>query len=271
MIPVSVIIMTKNEAANLPLALPPRIKHFDDIIVVDSDSTDGTIQIAKSVGARVENFKWNGQYPKKKQWCLDHIKTKHDWILMIDADEIVTDKFIHELYHLDFSHDGYFIKSDMVWCGRHLKFGQKNNKLCLHKKSCFHYPVIDDLDIQGGWEVEGHYQPIPINDIVTIGQIKSPIIHHDRKDNWQMRHDNYVMWEAEMTKREAFPSDPIIWREMVKTQLRSSYLRPITLFLYSYIFKLGFLDGFAGFDYARKRFNYTWRIVRAIRQTNGKR
>ncbi len=260
MIPITAILCVRNESQNLPHSLPPLQKYFDEVLVVDSKSHDGTGKLA------THQFTWNGQYPKKRQWVLDNIPTKHDWVLMIDADEIVTDDFITELQSLDFSKDGYFISSQMVWKNKLLKHGQRNNKLCLFKKSVFHFPVIDDLDIAGMGEIEGHYQPVSIHN-ATIGQIKSPIIHHDRKGNWHDRHDKYVRWESEMNKRKAWPIDPIPWREFFKSKLRISYARPIAVFTYGYIFKFGFLDGRVGFDYALNRARYTWRIVRAIRQT----
>jgi glycosyltransferase involved in cell wall biosynthesis len=269
MIPISVIVMTKNEAANLPHCLPPLIKNFNDVHVVDSDSTDNTTSIARDHGATVTHFKWNGQYPKKKQWCLDTIKTHHDWVLMIDADEIITDAFVAELQNFGTSADGYFVRSDMVWKDRHLHHGQKNNKLCLFKKSSFTYPVINDLNMSGGWEVEGHYQPIATTTHTPhIQQITSPIIHHDRKQQWHDRHDNYVMWEAEMTKKGTWPRDPVFTRESIKDVLRTSRLRPFIYFIYSYVIKCGFLDGKMGFDYALNRYRYNARIAHAIRRTN---
>ena len=138
------------------------------------------------------------------------------------------------------------------------------------KKSSFHYPVIDDLRIEGGWEVEGHYQPVSTKNNPVIRQIKSPIIHHDRKQQWHDRHDSYIDWEVEMTHKEAWPIDPIFWREFLKDTLRTSWLRPIVYFAYGYIFKLGILDGKMGFDYALNRYRYNARIVRAIRQTSAK-
>lgn len=261
--------MTKNEALNLPHCLPSLIKSFNDVHVVDSGSTDDTITIAQNHGATVTNFRWNGQYPKKKQWCLNNIPTQHDWVFMIDADEIITETFIRELQNFDTSADGYFIRSDMVWKEQHLHHGQKNNKLCLFKKSSFSYPIIDDLNVPGGWEVEGHYQPIATTSHTpNIRQIKSPIIHHDRKEQWHNRHDNYVTWEVEMTHRQAWPCDPVFIREFIKDLLRTSRLRPFIYFISSYIMRLGFLDGKMGFDYTLNRYRYNARIARAIRQTN---
>lgn len=262
-LPISVIMVTKNEAMNIEHSLPPLINAFAEVLVVDSKSDDDTVQKAKALGANTHHFKWNGQYPKKRQWCLDNLKLKHDWVLMIDADEIITDPFVEELKTMDMTADAYFIKSTMVWNGKPLKYGMPNNKLCLFKKSAFHFPVIDDLDLDGMGEIEGHYQPVPIGDGAIIGQINAPIQHHNRMDNWHDRHDNYATWEIAMNKRNAWPVDPIFKREFIKDSLRTSPLKPYLFFLYGYVIKLGFLDGKAGLDYALKRSLYYQRIVRA--------
>lgn len=264
MIPVSVIVMTKNEADNLPRSLPPLVQNFDEVFVVDSNSTDDTVAIAKKCGAVVANFIWNGKYPKKKQWCMDHLPLKHDWIFLCDADEIVSDDFITECQSLDFSKDGYFVSSKMIWSDTQLNHGQQNNKLCLLNKNAFVHPVVDDLNIDGGWEVEGHYQPIARKDKSKIGQIKSPLYHTDIADHWVKRHKKYIAWEIEMIKRDAFPKDPVVWREKLKRWTRSSFFRPYIYFLYAYILKGGVLDGRAGLDYALHRRWYNRRIIDGI-------
>jgi hypothetical protein len=186
---------------------------------------------------------------------------------MIDADEIITENFIKEVQNLDFSADGYFIKSDMFWENTKLKYGLKNNKLCMFNKSKFQHPVVDDLDIMGMGEMEGHYQPTPIGN-AKIGQITSPIIHYDRKGDWHARHEKYIQWEVEMNRRNAWPKDPIAWREFLKSRLRISYLRPIAIFIYGYFVKAGFLDGRAGLNHIYQRAYYTYRIVRQTKKIN---
>ena len=71
-VPVSVVVMTKNEESNLPKCLPS-VERFDEVFVVDSRSDDRTQEIARSAGAEVVEFVWNGRYPKKKQWCLENL------------------------------------------------------------------------------------------------------------------------------------------------------------------------------------------------------
>jgi glycosyltransferase involved in cell wall biosynthesis len=90
-IPVSVIIVTKNEEKRLGACLEAlSLGHFDDVWVVDSQSGDGTCAIAAQHGARVEDYVWNGKYPKKRGWCLEYLELAHDWVFFVDADEIVS-------------------------------------------------------------------------------------------------------------------------------------------------------------------------------------
>ena len=268
MINISVIMVTKNEEVNIARSLPVAVKYFDEVFVVDSHSTDRTVEIAEKLGATVRQFDWNGKYPKKRQWCLENIKTKHDWVFMLDADEIVTDAFINELKRMSWKADGYFVKSDIVWKGKRLKYGMGNNKLCLFRRSVFHYPIVDDLDIGNLGEIEGHYQPVPTMPNMRIGQIYNPLIHYNKKNNWVERHDKYAEWEIGMNERNVWPLDPIFHRELVKDALRTARLRPYVFFIYGYILKGGFLHGKVGLDYALKRFSYNRRICRAARQTS---
>jgi glycosyltransferase involved in cell wall biosynthesis len=259
-LPISVIMMTLNEADNIARTLPPLLKHFDDVHVLDSNSQDDTAKIARAMGATVTNFKWNRQYPKKKQWGIDHLTLKHEWIFQIDADELTTDAFIDELNEVSLHCDGYFVPARMIWNGQLLKFGAQNNKLCLYKKSAFQYPVTDDLNSIGGWEVEGHYQPIPNIQNARIGQIQSPIIHSDTSNNWIKRHKKYAVWEGDMNRKNAWPDDPIKWRNTCKKLSRNRWFKPFSIFVYGYVLKGGFLDGPVGFDYAKHRAAYAQMI-----------
>ena len=77
---ISVVIITKNEEQRLPECLKALRAHFSDLWVVDSNSTDRTAEIARSFGARVVDFKWDGAYPKKYGWCLTHLEDAADWM-----------------------------------------------------------------------------------------------------------------------------------------------------------------------------------------------
>src|SRR5205814_9235136 len=86
--PVSVIIPVKNEAENLRRCLPA-LAWADEVFVVDSQSADETIRVAEDHGATVVQFRFNGSYPKKKNWALEHLPLRNEWVLIVDADEVV--------------------------------------------------------------------------------------------------------------------------------------------------------------------------------------
>lgn len=85
-VPCSVVVMTKNEELNIAKCLTS-VSDFAEVFVVDSGSVDRTCEIAKSIGAAVVPFEWNGKYPKKKQWCLENLPFAYEWALYVDADE----------------------------------------------------------------------------------------------------------------------------------------------------------------------------------------
>lgn len=271
-IPVSVIIMTKNEEGVLARCLAA-LQDFDDVHVVDSGSADQTVSIASQTGAAITAFEWNGRYPKKKQWCLENLPLKHDWVLHVDADEEVTPELAEEIVLLFGSaaprhHAGFFIKGYNVVNGKILRFGQHNNKLALLNRRKMAYPVVDDLAIAGGNEVEGHYQPVikdPAISGTAIGSLRYGLHHHlyESGEGWQARHQRYAAWERDMNSAQAWPEDPVVWREKAKRFLRASRLRPYLVFCYGYIFKGGFLDGMAGLRFARDRFFYHRLILTA--------
>ncbi|MCV6801114.1 glycosyltransferase, partial [Achromobacter ruhlandii] len=95
-IPVSVVVMTKNEERNIAKCLKA-LAEFDEVFVVDSNSTDATCAMAAALGAKVSNFNWNGKYPKKKQWCLEQLPFTHPVVLYVDADEEMTPELAAEI------------------------------------------------------------------------------------------------------------------------------------------------------------------------------
>ncbi len=256
-LPISVIISTFEEEKNIARCLEP-LSVFDEVIIVDSNSSDYTVDIAKKYNVRIVNFTWNGKYPKKRQWILDNVKTRNNIIFFLDADEIVTNGLVDELSKMkEYSH-GYFVKGLYEMNGKILKFGLSNSKLALFDKRYFRFPVIDDLDIEAMGEIEGHYQPVPINDNVTIGKLKGYVIHRAFEDEkkWKERHERYAIWERGMNRKNAWPEDPVLYRRYLKKIFRNIPFRYVFVFLYSYFFRLGFLDGCEGFDFAVKKMYY---------------
>ncbi|MEO3434955.1 glycosyltransferase family 2 protein [Inquilinus sp. CAU 1745] len=262
--PVSVVILTKNEARNIRRCLES-LTGFDQIMVIDSASTDGTADIARQAGAEVLKFRWNGLYPKKKEWALRHPSVRNDWVLLLDADEIMTADLRSELERLFRSeppHRGYFIEGRFVFLGRPLRFGHRNRKLMLHDRRRTTFPRCPDLRSRGSWEVEGHYQPIVEG---SVGGLRSPLLHADEKPifHWFDRHNLYSEWEADLAGRRGFHAldahEPFR-RRVLKRLFRCAPFRPFLAFCHSYLWKLGVLDGRAGLDFALCRAFYYWQI-----------
>lgn len=275
-IPVSVVVVTKNEERNITRCLEALIA-FEEIVVVDSGSMDKTAFLARTHGARVVNFWWNGRYPKKRQWCLNQIRLMHSWVFFVDADEVVQPKQISEIRTLFSSGQpdcaGYFVPGQYVWQEKLLSFGLRNNKLCLFDRRKMEFPVVDDLNIRGMGEIEGHYQPVlkaAYQQNEKIGQIRHALVHYACKNeqDWSDRHVRYAEWERGMNRKNAWPKDPVIVRQYAKLLFRSLPFRPILAFFQSYVFNFGFLDGRAGISFAQSRYRYYTMIKNGVLATS---
>lgn len=272
-IPVSVVIVTKNEAQKIALCLSS-LQQFDDVWVVDSNSRDGTKEIAEANGAKTVSYHWNGQYPKKRQWCLDHLDFCYPWILFVDADEMVTVELCDEIQSVLLSSPqeaGFFITGRYCLGGKILRFGMPNQKIVFIHKDRMKFPVVDDLDIPGMGEIEGHYQPVLKEGAphLRIGKLNSIMIHSAMDDvrAWDFRHEKYARWEVGMNAKAAWPVDPVPWRQWVKVWLRQSRFRPELMFLACFVVKLGFLDGRKGLDFARKK-GFYYKVIKNIAKKN---
>jgi glycosyltransferase involved in cell wall biosynthesis len=267
MLPISVLIVTKNEEARIARCLESLGQSFGQVIVIDSGSGDATQEIARKAGAEVVSFHWNGLYPKKRQWCLETLPLRHEWVFFLDADEEATPGFLEELERIDWpgvDEAGFFVSACYVFGSRVLRHGLRNNKLCLLHRGRMEFPPVDDLDIPGMGEIEGHYQPTLKAGFegACIGFLKAPILHYALADGpaWEERHKRYARWEAGMDAKGAWPHDPVPARAALKRVFKTLPFRPEAAFLHSYILKAGFLDGRAGLMLALSR----WRYYRMI-------
>lgn len=262
--------MTKNEEANLPKCLKS-VERFDEVFVVDSQSDDRTQNIARSAGANVVEFVWNGRYPKKKQWCLDNLPFRHDFVLYLDTDEEVTPALADEIAEragVGFDMAGYFVGYDYVFLGRQLGHGLRVFKLVLFDWRRARYVERDDLDVEHMWEVEGHYQPMIDG---AVGTFRERMVHRDHADlyHYFARHNRYSDWEAAVRSRGAIgrgEETQIARRSRLKRAFARMPFRPLGIFLYSYVLTGGFLDGRAGFHYAVSRGFYYWQIGLKMRE-----
>lgn len=259
-IPITVIVSVKNEALNLPSCLD-KLKRFDQIIVVDSGSTDDTTIIAAALGAEVLQFQWNGKFPKKRNWALQNGNLQHEWILFLDADEFVTEEFVNEvaLKTQDPTYNGFTIQFENYFMGRKLKYGYGFQKSALFKKSKGAYEKIEE-DLWSHLDMEVHEHPIIEG---KVGVIKAKVVHKDFKnlEHYIAKHNAYSSWEAQRyLQLKNSKNELLSFNQKIKYRLLNTGLLPTVYFLGAYFLKLGFLDGKEGFYLARFKSHYFFQI-----------
>ena len=119
---ISVLVPVKNEAENLRRCLPA-LAWADEVFVVDSGSTDDTAAVSEEHGATVVQFHFNGTYPKKKNWSLDNLPFANDWVLIVDADEVVPPELAEEIARRTGADeaDGFYLNMKYYFLGRRIK------------------------------------------------------------------------------------------------------------------------------------------------------
>ena len=253
MIPVSVVVPVRNEEKNIQQCLAG-LSDFQEVIVVDSFSDDATATIARKFGAKVIMFDWNGRFPKKRNWVLRTYAFSTNWVLFLDADEVVDKSFCDELSIAVASgiHQAFWLNYTNYFQGKKLRFGVPQRKLACFRVDAGEYEQIDE-DNWSKLDMEIHEHPIISG---NIGVIRSPIDHRDFRGlaRFLERHIDYAKWECRrllklrqedggrnhrQTMRQSFKYDNID-----KSWFAHFY------FIYTYFFRLGILDGFAGYQYA---------------------
>jgi len=258
-LPVSVVVAARNEARNLPRCLQA-LADFAEVYVIDSQSTDATPEIARSFGAKVVQFHYQGGWPKKRQWAMEALPLALDWILLLDADEALTPALVNEIRQAIENRDisGYYISLQLQFLGRTLRHGDATFwKLSLFRRGKGRYEcrLKDQDSSMADMEVHEH--------VVVDGptaKLKNPIIHHNVESlsRYIQKHDEYSNWEArvllqaEESSRELPPAlfgTQAQRRRWLKKHLYALPGSPVLLFLYRYFFRLGFLDGTPGLIY----------------------
>jgi glycosyltransferase involved in cell wall biosynthesis len=261
-IPVSVLIQTKNEEASIEKCLSA-LGDFDEVIVVDSNSTDRTAELARAAGASVINFTWNGEFPQKKQWQLEHAQTRHPWILFLDADEYPSPELLAEIASIVTNplerRVAFDIPISYHFAGKELKHGHRVVKRSLLKRGFNQYKDTGLVKLPVITELEVHYQPEAAGE---VGRTEGLLAHHDLDPvrTWFDRHNKYSDWEAYIH------ADPVMMRTVRSFKSGQGQrfdvvpFKPLAFWLYSYVVRRGFLDGQAGFDYAVALAAYYWQI-----------
>ncbi len=266
-LPVTVMIPVRNEAAALPECLG-RLSRFERVVVVDSGSADGTERIAAERGAEVVQFRWDGRFPKKRNWYLRNHAPATPWVLFLDADELVDDAFCDELARTlpATVHAGFWITYDNWFLGRRLRHGTPNRKLALLRVGAGEYERIDE-ERWSNLDMEIHEHPVIVG---TAGEIRARVEHRDDRglEHWLRRHVEYAAWEARRAQllQERGGNSHLTARQRTKYANLGRWWLPPSVFLANYAARLGFLDGRQGFAHAALKAWYFWVIGIALRE-----
>jgi len=259
LLPVSVIIPVRNESHNLSRCLES-LRNVGEVYVVDSGSTDSTVEIARSHGAKVVQFHYRGGWPKKRQWAMNTLPLAYDWIILLDADEALTPQLELEIKQavLNPAIDGYYIALQMFFLGSALRHsGASFYKLSLFRrgKGQFECRLKDQDTSMADMEVHEH--------VIVEGptsRLRHPLLHHNVESlsRYIQKHDEYSNWEAQVwIQGEAGTTDlpPAFFgtqaqrRRWLRKKLFALPASPALFFFYKYILCLGFLDGAPGLIY----------------------
>ena len=268
-VPVSVLIPIKNEEANLARCLRS-VNWADEIIVVDSQSEDGSIEIAQQHGATVVQFQFGGTWPKKKNWALENIPFRNDWVFILDADEVLPAAAEQEFADAIAQAGpiaGYWINRRFMFMGRWLQHAYYPNwNLRLFRHSLGQYEKLTDSPTNSG-DNEVHEHVI-VNG--PTGRLRCELDHYafPSVEVFLEKHNRYSNWEARVAAdrllhgtAERFSEMPVGLRRKLKLLSHRLPLRPLLRFLYIYVWQKGFLDGREGYYFARLHAAYEFLCV----------
>ncbi len=219
----SVILITKNEEADLPACLDS-VSFADEIIIVDNGSTDMTPEIAKQYKAKFFTEDWHGFGPQKN---LSLSKASCDWVFSIDADEVVPPKLANELKTVIEKplFQGYVVPRASTFCGKKVRFGDwgRDKVLRLFKRNC------------GEFTNDQVHERVVVDG--EVGLMKNALVHHSVSSIDDAKEKTYLY--AEISAKDKKPS-------LLKAVLRSWWT-----FYRGYILRFGWLDGVVGFRIAK--------------------
>ena len=271
--PISVFVPVRNEEENITACLES-VGWADEVFVVDSKSTDRTAQIAERLGATVVQFDYNGRWPKKKNWALENLPFRNEWVFIIDADERVTPELAEEIgsliKHPEF--DGYYINRKFIFLGRWIKhcgwYPNWNLRLFKHRAGRYEFLGEGTADLRTG-DNEVHEHVLLRG---KAGYSCHHLLHDDYRDlyHWIERHNRYSSWESAVysnlreqqndTIGHSLIGGPLQRRRFFKRVWVHLPFKPTLKFIAMYILKLGFLDGKAGYYFCRLHSHHEFNI-----------
>lgn len=222
---ITAIIPTFNEEANIGLAIAS-VSFADEILVVDSYSNDKTLEIAKSMGAKIIQRVYENS-ASQKNWAIP--QAKHKWIVLLDADEIVSNELkieIQTLLKKDIKESGFWIYRENFFLGKKIKYSgwQSDKVIRLFKRDECRYEIK-----------RVHAEIISKR---KIGFLKNKLVHNTYKnfDHYLSKIEQYAKWQSEDLDEKKIKLNPFQF-----------ILKPPLRFIKHYIIQKGFLDGSVGF------------------------
>ena len=247
---ITVVILTYNEEVNLPHALD-NVKEFaKDVVLLDSYSTDNTLEIAESYGVRVYTRKFD-DFSRQRKYALEVISYTTEWIFVLDADEFLTEQLKEEIKKtIGTTHlDAFYIKRRFYWMGKWIRRGYYPTWLLRLGRTgsitCDERPINEHLVCKNG----------------NVGKLKEDFVDFNRKSlaDWISKHNHYSDREAsqllsqdeskEVYKLWGSQYERKRWLRVKVWNKLPPLIRPFLYFSYRYIFRLGFLDGKEAFMY----------------------
>lgn len=228
---ISAVVITLNESINIEDCIKSLQLVTNDVVVMDTGSTDDTIQIAKKLGARVYQTDWLGYGPTKNHAVQF---AKHDWVLSIDADERISHELAQEIQQLSLEEDKvYAINILTNYCGTWIKH---SGWFPSFKKRIYHKKVVQ-------WDDREVHENLILDKINTVRKLKHVLLHYSYRtpeDHWN-KGKRYAKQGAE---------------QLIKKNKQVSIIKilfgPAFRFFRMFLLKRGFLDGRAGFQLARR-------------------
>ena len=234
LVKISAVIIAFNEEKNIADAITS-VAWADEILVVDSESTDRTREISESLGAKVLVKKWQG-FSKQKQFAVDN--AAHDWIFSLDADERTSGELKSEILRLKNTlenglADGYKISRLTFYMNRPIRH-------------CGWYPdwQLRFFDRRKGkWKDVLIHESVQMNENARVEKLKTDILHYS-VENVSQHHKMIGTRYAPLAARQMFERGK-------RTSALKIYTAGLITFSQTYILKGGFLDGLAGFTISR--------------------
>lgn len=252
---ISVIILTYNESIHLRRCINSVLSFTNKIFVVDSLSTDDTVEIAESLGAIVYRNKWELNYSKQFNWALNHLPIETDWVFRLDADEYVStelsNEILNKIVNIPNDVNGIVLPFRRVFLGREIKFGTGGIKMlrifrfkkafCEQRWMDEHIELVDGKTLEFrncfsddnlnnlSWWTKKHVD-YSIREAIDLLDIEISLLEYPQENRSNLS-------EQALAKR----------KKKIKYSKQPLFFRSFVYFLYRYFVKFGFIEGKEGF------------------------